>query len=457
LSSLSFSSSNVVKARFVVVASILIAVLIVDSSLGKVYNLVTGLKSSDAAIIIFIAILSSYSIGLILLLQLVKYTSGSPRSKTSGFLYLNIIQKVVSLTQYFLIGLLAVILLQIFVITEYSTIILMLSTTISYILCISITALLSAKFFSWFLRNRNFVTLSYGIFSGILAINALTTLIYTGSILTNYTAVIAPNTALNISSPVVDSFNIFIKNVYLWSSIFSFVLVWISTAIIMRHYSNRIGKYKYWILFSLPLLYFLTQFISPFLGLLTPVLSADPVFFSIFFSLLFSLSKLAGGILFGISFWAIGKNLPKGNIVRDYMAISTFGLILFFVSNQNSIVSAGAQYPPFGVATVSFLGFASFMMMIGLYSAIISVSEDIQLRRVIRKLTLNEVQLLDNIVTAEKQKELEKRILKLTREQEETLTDQTGITPSISAEDAKQYLEEVMAEVKKGKNNRTAS
>jgi hypothetical protein len=96
-------------------------------------------------------------------------------------------------------------------------------------------------------------------------------------------------------------------------------------------------------------------------------------------------------------------------------------------------------------------------MMIGLYSAIISVSEDIQLRRVIRKLTLNEVQLLDNIVTAEKQKELEKRILKLTREQEETLTDQTGITTSISAEDAKQYLEEVMAEVKKGKNNRTAS
>jgi hypothetical protein len=124
------------------------------------------------------------------------------------------------------------------------------------------------------------------------------------------------------------------------------------------------------------------------------------------------------------------------------MAISTFGLILFFVSNQNSIVSAGAQYPPFGVATVSFLGFASYMMMIGLYSAIISVSEDIQLRRVIRKLTLNEVQLLDNIVTAEKQRELEKRILKLTREQEQTLTDQTGITPSISAEDAKQYLEE---------------
>jgi hypothetical protein len=80
------------------------------------------------------------------------------------------------------------------------------------------------------------------------------------------------------------------------------------------------------------------------------------------------------------------------------------------------------------------------MMMIGLYSAIISLSEDIQLRRVIRKLTLNEVQLLDNIVTAEKQRELEKRILKLTREQEETLTDQTGIIPSISGEDAKQSV-----------------
>jgi hypothetical protein len=438
-----------VKTRFVLVGSIVIAVLIVDSSLGKVYNLVNGLKSSDTAIIIFIAILSSYSIGLVLLLQLIKYPSGSARSKTTSFLYLNIIQKIVSLTQYFLIGLLAVILLQIFVISEYSGIILMLSTTISYALSISITTFLSAKFFSWFLRNRNFVTLCYGIFSGILAIKGLITLIFVGSILTNYTAVIASNTALNSSSPVVDPFNLFIKNVYFWSSIFSFVLIWISTAIIMRHYSNRIGKYKYWILFSVPLLYFLTQFISPFLGLLTPFLSADPVFFGIFFSLLFSLSRLAGGILFGISFWTVGKSLPKGNIVRDYMAISTFGLILFFVSDQNTIVSAGAQYPPFGVTTVSFLGFASYMMMIGLYSAIISLSEDTQLRRVIRKLTLNEVQLLDNIVTAEKQRELEKRILKLTREQEETLTDQTGIIPSISGEDAKQYLDEVMAEVKK--------
>jgi hypothetical protein len=349
---------------------------------------------------------------------------------------------------YFLIGLLAVILLQILVISEYSGIILMFSTTISYALSISITTFLSAKFFSWFLRNRNFVTLSYGVFSGILAIKGLITLIFVGSILTNYTAVIASNTALNSSSPVVDPFNLFIKNVYFWSSIFSFVLIWISTAIIMRHHSNRIGKYKYWILFSVPLLYFLTQFISPFLGLLSPFLSADPVFFGIFFSLLFSLSRLAGGILFGISFWTVGKSLPKGNIVRDYMTISTFGLILFLVSDQNTIVSAGAQYPPFGVTTVSFLGFASYMM-IGLYSAIISLSEDIQLRRVIRKLTLNEVQLLDNIVTAEKQRELEKRILKLTREQEETLTDQTGIIPSISGEDAKQYLEEVMAEVKK--------
>jgi hypothetical protein len=444
----SLSSSNAVNLRFSIIASVVIAILIVDSSLGKIYNLLTGIKSSDTGVTIFIAISSLYSIGLILLLELLKHWSDTRKSKTSSILHLYVIQQVVVIAQYCLIVLLAITLFQILIISQYNTIILILSTTISYTLSIGIITLLSVRFFSWFQFNRNFATLLYGLSSGVIAANALITLTFVDSTLRNFTTVVTSNVALNSTTQVQDSFTVFVNNAYFWSSISSFVLIWISTAVVMRNYSNRIGRYKYWILVSLPLVYFLTQFISIFFNLFTPFMSADPVLFSIFFTLVFSLSKLAGGVLFGIAFWTMGRSLPKGNIVREYMAISAFGVILFFVSDQNSIISSGAQYPPFGVATVSFLGFSSYMMLIGLYCAIMSISGDMQLRRIIRKLALKELQLLDNVATAEVEREIEKRILKVTREHEETLTDQTGIEPSLSVDDAKQYLEQVIAEVK---------
>ena len=46
------------------------------------------------------------------------------------------------------------------------------------------------------------------------------------------------------------------------------------------------------------------------------------------------------------------------------------------------------------------------------------------------------------------QQELEKRVTRLTNEKTETIIQQTGIPPSLSVEDAKQYLYEILEEVK---------
>lgn len=81
----------------------------------------------------------------------------------------------------------------------------------------------------------------------------------------------------------------------------------------------------------------------------------------------------------------------------------------------------------------------------------ISISEDIKLCRIIRKFTLKEIALLDNVDTADVEREIRKRIVNWTKEQEETLTDQTGIEPSLSVYDAKQFLEEVISKVKRHK------
>ena len=115
-------------------------------------------------------------------------------------------------------------------------------------------------------------------------------------------------------------------------------------------------------------------------------------------SLIFTLTNLADGILFGVSFWIEAKGIHD-SVVRNYMIIYAYGLVLLFVSNQ-AIVLVSVPFPPFGLATISFMGLSSYLILIGIYSAV-SVSQDVKLRKSIRKIAINESKLLDSIETAE--------------------------------------------------------
>jgi hypothetical protein len=70
---------------------------------------------------------------------------------------------------------------------------------------------------------------------------------------------------------------------------------------------------------------------------------------------------------------------------KDYMLISAYGMMLLFTSNQ-PIGLLLVPYPPFGLATISFMGLASYLIFVGIYSAAVSVSEDTKLRQSILKL-----------------------------------------------------------------------
>lgn len=182
---------------------------------------------------------------------------------------------------------------------------------------------------------------------------------------------------------------------------------------------------------------------------LTQILVTDPIFYGIIFTLAFYFSKLIGGVLFGLAFWTMSKSLPRESVARSYMSLAAYGLILFFVANQNGIVSSGSLHPPFGLITASFLAFSSYLMFSGLYSATISVSEDLSLRRAIRKLALKESKMLDNIATAQLEHEIQASVLKVTKKQKDAIVEESGIEPSLTMDDAKRYLDEVLMEIKK--------
>jgi hypothetical protein len=109
--------------------------------------------------------------------------------------------------------------------------------------------------------------------------------------------------------------------------------MWGATAIVLRSYSYKLGRAKYWFLVSIPLVYFVSQFLNLFLDQLTYVMAS----YSIFFTLLFVFSKPAGGILFGAAFLNTAKSsVPRESVVRDYLTLAAFGVMLFFVSSQNT-------------------------------------------------------------------------------------------------------------------------
>lgn len=179
----------------------------------------------------------------------------------------------------------------------------------------------------------------------------------------------------------------------------------VATALLLREYSKRIRKITYWALVSIPLVYFLSQFPALLFNLFGSLIISSPTFFGIVLTLFFSLSKIAGGILFGIAFWTIAKHLPNNTAVKSYMIIAAYGLILFYISNQagSSLFQLGGVYPPFGLLTITIIGFSSYLMLVGIYSSAISVAQDSRLRRSIRKSIQQQSSLLDRIGTAQMQ------------------------------------------------------
>jgi hypothetical protein len=234
---------------------------------------------------------------------------------------------------------------------------------------------------------------------------------------------------------------------YIIFSILSFILTWLATSMLLRHYSKKIGRVKYWMVVGIPLIYFTSQFFSFSFNIFVPILRSNPVFYGILLTFIFTFSKLVGGIFFGIAFWMVARSIRPDSIVRKYMVISAYGLVLLFISYQaNGIVVT--SYPPFGLATISFMGLSSYLILVGIYSAAVSVSEDIKLRQSIRKIAIKESKLLDSIGSTEMEQQIEKRVMASTKAAKDSMIEQSGIETSLTEEDMKQYLEITLKEIK---------
>ena len=429
------------------IASILIAAFVIDTSLIKTSMLTTSQSGSTTRINFFIIILSITIVGQFLILRFVRQETNEIRRKKE--LHINTIHNVVTIFQSIITGILIFIILQIVLTSQYNIHLLIAALSGSYLLAITMMALLTRRFFLWLKLYRNSVILSYGLASAIVVINIGAALFFVDLTLqNNQPENIAPHLGENIPFLTPGSVSSNLNTTSNVLSIVSFMMMWVATCILLRHYSRRLGKVKFWILVGIPLIYFLSQFITVSLNLFSPLLSSSQtIFYGIILTLMFTFSKSAGGILFGLAFWIVARNIHQSSsVVRNYMVISGFGLVLLFTSNQANVLVTG-PYPPFGLAAASFVGLSSYLVLVGIYSSAISVAQDTKLRKTIRKSAIEESKLLVSIGSAQMEQEIQNRAIKVAKEQRETMTEQTGVQSSLTDHDMKQYVSKVLKEI----------
>ena len=427
---------------------LLISVLIIDTSLFRISDLIRVYVTPGWTTMLFVFMSVVYLLGQHILIRFARTKSRQIREQ--GYLHLNILHKSVTITQYLLSGIIVFVLLQVLIFSEFYTSAISVAAVISYLLAIFMMVFLSLRFFSWFRLHKNPVVLFYFLSTITLTINAVFSFALILTISPGIPSLVGESQIVGMTRPIAASpFTTALNNGYIVTSILSFILLWLATALLLREYSKRIGKIAYWALVGIPLVYFLSQFPALFFNLFDSLIISNPTFFGIVLTLVFSLSKIAGGILFGIAFWTIAKHLPDNAVVKSYMVIAAYGLILFYISNQagSSLFQLGGVYPPFGLPTIAVIGFSSYLILVGIYSSAVSVAQDSRLRRAIRKSVQQQSSLLGKIGTAQMQQEIENRVLSTIKSQAENLRSETGIETSLDENEIREYMNEVIAKI----------
>ena len=413
----------------------------------KTYDLVNK-TSSNFRIFIFLGISITF---LILPSVILKYNWNyiNQYIRKSNIIYT--IFKITLLTQIFIFS--AVILLntQIIMLHHYTTYSLIISLCVSYSLSFFILFFLNYQFLRWYNVKKNYMLLFYSLAFSTIFLESIFKLGFTEILFMLKPEIIFPMTIGSSVFIRADSLQAFFNNIFPILSILSFVFSWIATSIMLKEYSNKVGgTIKYWIIVSIPLIFYISQFfVQVNSQIIFQLTSSNITSFSITLTIIFIFSKLIGGLLFGIPFWIIAKTI-NNSAIKISMTITGFGFVFLFLTNQaNGMVVT--PYPPFGITTSLFFGFSSFLLMIGFYCSAIYISEN----RHIRKLIKNDILKYDLLsqmgsrFIEDKTISYINQIRKSTKN--ELFIDYPGLF--LNDEDIKQYIKNVINEISKKKKN----
>jgi hypothetical protein len=121
--------------------------------------------------------------------------------------------------------------------------------------------------------------------------------------------------------------------------------------------------------------------------------------------LLISVSSVVAGIIFGAAFLSVARTLRAETATRQYLILAAFGMLIFYIAGSATVSQAACL--PFGLISTAFTGLSTYLIYVGLYSAAVTLSQDLTFRNAIRKSVMEQSKLLDSIGTAQMERELQ--------------------------------------------------
>ena len=195
----------------------------------------------------------------------------------------------------------------------------------------------------------------------------------------------------------------------------------------------------------IPLIYFIFPFHTYFANLLSQFVLDSPIGISVIYTILFSASKQVGAFLFSLSFLIASTVVPKER-VRKSLLISCIGMTILFSSVEITPLQYKAL-PPYGLITEAFIPLGAFLLLVGIFTSAISLSQDLTLRQSIRKSVMGQAKLLDSIGTAEMEREVQTQVLTIAKKTSATMEEKSGVEASMTEGEMKDYVEFVIKEI----------
>ena len=358
----------------------------------------------------------------------------------------SLLEKAIIITQSVVNSILVIIIFEIIFLQRYETFLLILITSLSYLISVFLTGYLAIKFLQWLRLNKHYIIFFYFVAVAMFCFNGVITLVFSDVLLLEKPLITTANL------PVIfdigfenDSVMSYISSIQTISMNIYFVALWLGTIGILKFNIQKIGKVKFWIIISLPIVYFIGYELSlyQFLYPQNPVTSSISSNF-LYPILIYTSSFIICGILFGTSFFVIMKYV-KNEVLEKYLLITGIGLTIFFISGTATLIQSA--YPPFGAPSIAFLGIASYFIFIGLYKTALSISHDYALVKAIENSIVKDSTLIGLIGRSQFELEARKKV-KLVTEKFKDTYEEFGIATEMNENEVREHIAAIEKEFK---------
>ena len=404
VSHLSLKVTNKLALFFILAISVII---VIDSSVINFYaytNKELPVSSKVGIFTIFSITFAVFAIVLLKAIESYDLMSSYKRKKAQ-----NLVRFTALASQFMVIAFLAVEILQMVFVKMYNSNLTLLILFTSFVPSVLFILLLVVLLVRWFRSSKNFMIMAYAISFSIVCIYLVLSIVYVN---VQYTSTSEWIKAKSLHSTLVNSsvsdlsfsFGVTLDAL----SLLSFVFVWVATVALLRQYRNKIGKTRFWVIITIPLLYFLFPFETYFANFSEAMLSGSPVIFSVIYILLFSATKQVGGVLFSIVFLTAATKIKQPHL-QNSLRIAAIGIAVVFSSLEiNSLLYAA--YPPYGVLTIMLMPLGSYCLFIGLFASARLASQDKKLRREFYQSAEKQLAFLQTLGKVQMENELEKSL-----------------------------------------------